>query len=65
MAEIADKKTVVLTGVKPTGQPHIGNYLGAIRPAIELSRQPGSDLGSLWPTIMRSPLALSRESFAK
>ncbi len=43
MAEIADKKTVVLTGVKPTGQPHIGNYLGAIRPAIELSRQPGSE----------------------
>src|ERR1700722_10632979 len=34
------KKTTVLTGVKPTGQPHIGNYLGAIRPALELSRQP-------------------------
>lgn len=29
--------TTVLTGVKPTGQPHIGNYLGAIRPALELS----------------------------
>jgi len=28
-------KQVVLTGVKPTGMPHIGNYLGAIRPAIE------------------------------
>jgi len=28
----------VLTGVKPTGIPHIGNYLGAIRPAIELSK---------------------------
>ncbi len=24
----------VLTGVKPTGQPHIGNYLGAIKPAL-------------------------------
>ena len=33
---------IVLTGVKPTGQPHIGNYLGAIRPAIRLSRQPGA-----------------------
>jgi tryptophanyl-tRNA synthetase len=32
---------IVLTGVKPTGQPHIGNYLGAIRPAIRLSKQPG------------------------
>ncbi len=24
-----------LTGIKPTGMPHLGNYLGAIRPAIE------------------------------
>ena len=27
----------VLTGVKPTGQPHIGNYLGVIRPGLELA----------------------------
>lgn len=26
----------ILTGVKPTGTPHLGNYLGAIRPAIKL-----------------------------
>ena len=31
----------ILTGVKPTGQPHIGNYLGAMRPAIEMSKEPG------------------------
>lgn len=30
---------VVLTGVKPTGTPHLGNYLGAIKPAIELGNQ--------------------------
>ncbi len=24
----------VLTGIKPTGVPHLGNYIGAIRPAI-------------------------------
>ena len=29
----------ILTGVKPTGTPHLGNYLGAIRPAIELGRK--------------------------
>lgn len=28
--------TTVLTGIKPTGTPHLGNYLGAIRPALEL-----------------------------
>lgn len=27
----------VLTGVKPTGMPHLGNYVGAIRPAIRLA----------------------------
>ncbi len=26
---------VVLTGVKPTGKIHIGNYIGAMRPALE------------------------------
>lgn len=29
---------IAITGIKPTGIPHIGNYLGAIKPAIELSR---------------------------
>ncbi len=28
-----------LTGIKPTGSPHLGNYLGAIKPSIELSRK--------------------------
>jgi len=29
-------KPVLLTGVKPTGDIHIGNYFGAIKPAIDL-----------------------------
>ncbi|MGC9361429.1 MAG: tryptophan--tRNA ligase [Candidatus Syntrophosphaera sp.] len=29
---------VALTGIKPTGIPHIGNYLGAIKPALELAK---------------------------
>lgn len=32
-------KTVVLTGITTTGTPHLGNYVGAIRPAIEASRK--------------------------
>ena len=27
----------VLTGIKPTGSPHVGNHLGAIRPALRLA----------------------------
>ncbi|SEB18045.1 tryptophanyl-tRNA synthetase [Thalassobacillus cyri] len=26
-----------ITGVKPTGTPHVGNYIGAIKPALELA----------------------------
>lgn len=37
--DLSSGEKIILTGVKPTGQPHIGNYIGAIRPAIELSRQ--------------------------
>ena len=28
----------ILTGIQPTGKLHIGNYLGAIKPTIELSK---------------------------
>jgi len=31
-------KTVVLTGITTTGTPHLGNYIGAIRPSIEASK---------------------------
>lgn len=34
----ADKaRPVSLTGIKPTGVPHLGNYVGAIRPAVGLT----------------------------
>ncbi|MDO5687613.1 MAG: tryptophan--tRNA ligase [Neisseria sp.] len=36
-------KKRVLTGVTTTGIPHLGNYVGAIRPAIAASRQPDSE----------------------
>lgn len=32
---------IVLTGIKPTGTLHIGNYVGAIKPAIAASAKPG------------------------
>ena len=35
------KKQRVLTGITTSGTPHLGNYAGAIRPAIEASRRPG------------------------
>lgn len=29
---------IVLTGIKPTGMPHIGNYIGALKPLIDRSK---------------------------
>ena len=36
-------KKRILTGIKPTGYAHIGNYFGAIKPAIELSKNTDFD----------------------
>ena len=32
-------KKRILTGITTTGTPHIGNYLGAIKPALELAKE--------------------------
>ncbi|GHV19189.1 hypothetical protein FACS189494_00090 [Spirochaetia bacterium] len=55
---------IALTGVKPTGILHIGNYFGAIKPAIELTKDYDTryfiaDYHAL--NIMKDPQAL-RES---
>ncbi len=44
LSRIQMTKQTVLTGITTTGTPHIGNYLGAIKPAIEASRN--SDFNS-------------------
>ncbi|NEZ03668.1 tryptophan--tRNA ligase [Wenzhouxiangella sp. XN201] len=37
------KQQRVLTGITTTGTPHLGNYVGAIKPAIAASRDPKTD----------------------
>ena len=36
-------RTRVLTGITTTGTPHLGNYVGAIRPTVQASRDPNTD----------------------
>ena len=31
-------KRIALSGIKPTGELHIGNHLGMIKPAVELAK---------------------------
>ena len=35
---MSNTDNVVLTGIKPTGMPHLGNYIGALKPIIEQSK---------------------------
>lgn len=62
-----ERKLRNLTGVKPTGVPHIGNYLGAIRPSLGLAKDYDSflfiaDLHAL--TTARDPQLLREQTFA-
>ena len=59
----------ILTGIQSTGRPHLGNLLGAILPAIELSKNPANeslyfiaDLHSL--TTVRDPDLLRQNTYA-
>jgi len=36
-------RTRVLTGITTTGTPHLGNYVGAIRPTVQASRDSSTD----------------------
>ena len=36
-------KQIYLTGITTTGTPHLGNYVGAIRPAVEASLNPDNE----------------------
>lgn len=38
-----DMENRVLTGITPTGQPHLGNYLGMIQPALAMSQKANLD----------------------
>jgi tryptophanyl-tRNA synthetase len=59
----------ILTGIQSTGVPHLGNILGAIRPAIEMAKDPNNesflfiaDLHSL--TQIKNPQVLQDNTYA-
>jgi tryptophanyl-tRNA synthetase len=61
-------KQIILTGITPTGMPHLGNYLGAFKPALEYQNQPdiealffvadGHSLVKLWDPALRAQYIL-------
>lgn len=50
---------VILSGIQPTGVPHLGNYLGAIRPWVHLQKQslsPAKNTGNSTEALARPSL---------
>jgi tryptophanyl-tRNA synthetase len=41
---VMTRQTATLTGIQPTGDLHLGNYIGAIRPLVELAADPARDV---------------------
>ena len=57
---------IVLTGIKPTGLAHLGNYIGALKPLVEMSKSNTTfmfiaDLHAL--NFMRDATALRRHTY--
>jgi len=46
-------RTRVLTGITTTGTPHLGNYVGAIRPALRLAQDARTDAFFFLPITTR------------
>ncbi len=64
MTKVVDKK-ILLSGVKPTGRPHLGNYFGALKQFVELQHQYQTlvmiaDYHAL--TTAHDPIALRRDT---
>lgn len=62
---MVENKKILLSGVKPTGRPHIGNYFGAMKQFVDLQDQYESfifiaDLHAL--TTTRDPQQLKQDS---
>ena len=43
----------ILTGITTSGTPHLGNYVGMLRPAVAASRRDDTDSFSFSPTTTR------------
>jgi len=54
--------TRFLTGITPSGTPHLGNFVGSIRPSVAASRNPEVQSFYFWRTITRSSSARSRRA---
>jgi tryptophanyl-tRNA synthetase len=60
-------KRVIFSGIQPTGVPHLGNYLGALREWVKLQNEASPDTTLLFSivdlhaiTIKQDPLQLAR-----
>lgn len=43
MQKLAGKAKVIFSGIQPTGVPHLGNYIGALRQWVQLQKSEKPD----------------------
>lgn len=39
--DVVERKRVIFSGIQPTGVPHLGNYLGALKRLVDFQNEPG------------------------
>lgn len=57
---------IILTGIKPTGTPHLGNYVGALKPLVEMAKNDKTfmfiaDLHAL--NIIKNPAEIKQHTY--
>ena len=53
-------KKRILTGITTTGTPHIGNYIGAIRQALEMAKDSSESFSFLQIIILLLKIIIQR-----
>lgn len=56
------KQSTVFSGIQPTGVPHLGNYLGALRPWVELQHSSPSGTRLIYSVVDLHALTGTREA---
>lgn len=56
------QQSTIFSGIQPTGVPHLGNYLGALRPWVELQNNSPGNTKLIYSVVDLHALTGSREA---
>ncbi|KAF1839101.1 tryptophanyl-tRNA synthetase [Decorospora gaudefroyi] len=59
-----EKKQVIFSGIQPTGVPHLGNYLGALRQWVKLQDEASPDTTLLFAIVDLHAITIKQDRYA-